>query len=418
MTVGGPVPPTERILEIDILRGFALLGILVVNMDGFAWPITDWRLGWHESTMLVDRVAGWLIRFFAQGKFFPLFSLLFGMGMAMQMVRVEAQGARFAWRSLRRLLVLFAIGVAHLVFVWAGDILTTYAVLGIPLLVFRRRRPKTLLIWAGVCLLIPIVLVGAAAFLLAPAPDRSVGVERSVGAPSTLEQVRIDEAIRVYGQGTFAEVTAQRLADFWELTFKGMFAIPIIFAMFLLGLSAGRLGIPQDPSSHRVFFRRTAWWGMCIGLAGSLVFVITEDLPVEAVFGPVGIINAVGAFIGGPALTLGYTASIVRLLQVDAWRKRLAPLAPVGRMPLTNYLLQSVICTTLFYSHGLGWIGKVGIAAALGLAALIFSVQVVLSRWWFQRFDYGPMEWVWRTLTYGRIFSHAREASDATGPGG
>src|SRR5688572_12803275 len=154
-----PVGANERIEILDILRGFALLGILTVNMTAFSWPYEymHWQREYWDSR--ADAVADWLIRFLAEGKFYPLFSFLFGLGAAIQMERADCRGAPFAARYCRRLFVLLAIGIAHALFIWDGDILVSYALCGLLLLPFRKRHPRTILIWAFACLFIPALLI-------------------------------------------------------------------------------------------------------------------------------------------------------------------------------------------------------------------------------------------------------------------
>ena len=148
-----PIAPHERIEVVDILRGFAIFGILTVNLLWFAHPIYIEPAGIDPGSGTVDRVARWLISFFCLGKFYSLFSFLFGFGTAVQMIRAEARGTRFVRLYGWRLCVLLGIGLCHAVFLWAGDILVSYAILGFALLLFRKRRLSTLIVWAGVCLL-------------------------------------------------------------------------------------------------------------------------------------------------------------------------------------------------------------------------------------------------------------------------
>ncbi len=383
----GPIDPGERLLVIDILRGVAVLGILIVNMDSYAWPLDLSRLGWADSTGVFDRLAGAFIRLFAEGKFYTLFSFLFGFGLAIQMGRAEARGAPIARLYARRLLVLLLIGLTHALLVWYGDILVTYAILGFPLLLFRHRRLKTLMIGTITCWLVAALLEWlVSGIALAQWSEDVAGVAR---------------AIQIYGHGTFGHIFAQRLRDVKVLYLVGLSSLPTVFAMFLLGLWAGRRGVFQDLGASRLLLKKTAFWGLVIGGAGNLVYVLGRDLTGETP-SPLDVISGMAHVLGAPLLMLGYVASIALLVQRESWRRRLAPLAPVGRMALTNYLLQSVICTTAFYSYGLGYYARIGLAGGLLLAVVIYVVQVVLSGWWMRRFAHGPMEWLWRVLTYGQ----------------
>jgi len=141
-------------------------------------------------------------------------------------------------------------------------------------------------------------------------------------------------------------------------------------------------------------------WGLGLGLSGNFGFIVTADWSDPVLPSVMGLVETVFFVIGAPALSLFYAAAILLLVQREGWQKRLAPLAAVGRMALSNYLLQSVICTTIFYSYGLGLYGRVGPAVGVGLTVVIFLIQIILSVWWLRRFQFGPMEWVWRSLTY------------------
>lgn len=287
----GPTRPGERILEIDVLRGLALLGLLLVNMDGFAWPLADYRLGWSDTAALWDRVAGWGIRFLAEGKFFPMFSFLFGFGLAMQMARAEARGARFSPQYLRRVFWLFLFGALHVAFLWFGDILTAYAVLGAALLLFRRRRAKTLLAWACACIVLSLVITmgwySLASFI--PADESEVVTQQAIA-----------RALQVYGQGSYQDIARQRLRDFALTTAVGTASLPVVFAMFLIGLLAGREGLFRDVPARLPVFRRTARWGLAIGVLATLIGVVGHDL--AEVAGGSGIEGAamIGDGIGGP----------------------------------------------------------------------------------------------------------------------
>lgn len=177
---------------------------------------------------------------------------------------------------------------------------------------------------------------------------------------------------------------------------------PHVFAMFLLGLYVGRLGVFEDPLAYRKLSHRATRWGVGVGLLGNLGFVLAAELSDSDVPSAMGLVTTVCFVFGATALCVGYASTLVLLTQRKGWGTRLAPLGAVGRMALSNYLLQSVIATTLFYSYGLGLYGKVGPAVGAVLAAVIFVIQVALSVWWARRFRFGPVEWLWRSLTYGK----------------
>jgi uncharacterized protein len=392
----GPVLRQERIEAIDILRGVAILGILIVNlsMRGFSLPE---GLPAHELwPNMVDRTVETLILFFADQQFITLFAFLFGLGLAEQMMRAEAGGARFLPLYLRRLCVLFLIGIAHFLLLWDGDILHAYATDGFILLLFLRRSLKTLLVWAGILLCIPLLFFGFTTRYAITGQVNPYVMNWIQYEDLAEDRQTIEEARRVYSRGTYAEMIKFRAGGLGELLPGNDDAY--ILVGFLLGLYAGRRGIFHDVSTHLAFIRRVQRWGLVIGVAGSAVFVIGESNPsATSVMQNVGRMCLVFA---APAMSFFYASTIILLTQGEALRRRLAPLASVGRMALSNYLLQSVICTTIFYSYGLALFCKVRPSLGLLLTIIIWLIQIPLSVWWLRRFQFGPIEWLWRSLTY------------------
>jgi uncharacterized protein len=400
-----PVAARERIDTVDIVRGFALFGILAVNMAFFSNTIYSLIGGLPIGATPADRAAEWLIRFLAESKFYSLFSLLFGLGLALQMERAEARGVAFVPLYVRRLGVLLLIGLAHAFLVWIGDILVIYALLGFVLLLFRRLSPRALLIWAGAFIALPILFMAlsvASLELARLSPAAMAEIERSFAETEADYAARAVQAHRVYAEGGFVEITAQRARD---LAFFYPFILviaPSILAMFLVGLYIGRRGIAQDIPGHLPLIRRAAVWGLALGLPLNLVYASTGDVASRATPTTLALVGYIAQGFGAPALAIGYAATLTLLAQRDRWRRRLAPLAAAGRMALSNYLLQSLVCTFIFYGYGLGLFGRVGAAAGLALTVVIYVSQLLLSVWWLRRFQFGPAEWLWRSLTYGR----------------
>ena len=392
----GPVRRQERIETIDILRGVAILGILIVNMTmrGFALPE---GLPAHELwPNMIDRTVETLILFFADQQFITLFAFLFGLGLAEQMMRADERGARFLPLYLRRLCVLWLIGMTHFLALWDGDILHAYAQDGLILLLFLRRSLKTLLVWAGILLCIPLLLFGFTTRYAITGHVNPYAMSWIQYEDLAEDQQYIEEARDIYSRGTYAEMIKFRAGGLGELLPGN--ADAYILVGFLLGLYAGRRGIFHDVSAHLPFIRRVQRWGLMIGLAGSAVFVIGESDPsATSVMQNVGRMCLV---FGAPAMTFFYASTIILLTQGEAWRQRLGPLAAVGRMALSNYLLQSLICTMIFYSYGLALFCKVRPSLCLLLTIVIWLIQIPLSVWWLRRFQFGPIEWLWRSLTY------------------
>jgi uncharacterized protein len=392
----GPVRRQERIEAIDILRGVAILGILIVNMTmrGFSLPE---GLPAHELwPNMVDRTVETLILFFADQQFITLFAFLFGLGLAEQMLRAAERRARFLPLYLRRLCVLWLIGMAHFLFLWDGDILHAYAQDGFYLLPFLRRSIKTLLVWAGILLCIPLLLFGFTTRYVITGHVNPYVMNWIQYEDLTEDQQYIEEARGIYSRGTYAEMIKFRAGGLGELLPGSGDAY--ILVGFLLGLYAGRRGIFRDVSAHLAFIRRVQRWGLMIGVAGSAAFVMGESDPsASSVMQNVGRMCLV---FGAPAMSFFYASTIILLTQKEAWRQRLAPLAAVGGMALSNYLLQSLICTMIFYSYGLALFCQVRPSLCLLLTIIIWFIQIPLSVWWLRRFQFGPIEWLWRSLTY------------------
>jgi len=399
-----PTAPEERIEVLDVLRGFALLGILMVNMAFYSQPIVVPFLGEPAGARAIDRAASLFIRFFAEGKFYSLFSLLFGIGLFVQMTRVEARGGAFGALYARRLLVLLAIGVAHALFIWPGDILATYALLGFILLAFRKRKPKTLAVWAVGLVVVPLVLAvvsmvvihlvrGQAHDAAALAAAQSQRMTRWAGLAA--------QEWQAYRQGSFLEVTRQRARDVVLLLPSLVRMVPGILCMFVSGLWVARRGLLHDVAANRRLLVRIISVCLPLGLIANALLVLAHN---RGAGGPGGwfLAGYAAVAIGGPLLCFAYASGLALLVAGEPWRQRLAPLGAAGRMALTNYLLQSLVCTTLFYGYGVGLLGRLGAAAGLALALALWAAQLGLSVLWLRHFRYGPAEWLWRSLTYLR----------------
>jgi uncharacterized protein len=386
----GPALRQERIDAIDMLRGVAILGILIVNMGLFSRP----------EGSAVDGTVERLILFFAQEKFKALFSFLFGVGLAVQMMRAEGRGARFLPLYARRLCVLFFIGIAHFLFLWDGDILHDYALLGGVLLLFRHRSPKTLLVGASVLLAIPMLFYGITTYSSLTGrvdPEVKAWIAYETGGGSA-DDGTMDDFSDAYSRGSYAEMIALRASEL-PRDLSPDTDDAYVLAIFLLGLYAGRRRIFHDIPAHLPFIRRVQRWGLMIGVAGNAAFAVGGSFEPS----PTSVTQNVGRLclvVAAPALMLFFASSVMLLTQRETWRRRLAPLAAVGRTALSNYLLQSLICTTIFYGYGLALFGKVSPTLGLLLTVAVFLIQIPLSVWWLRRFQFGPIEWLWRSLTY------------------
>ncbi len=400
-----PVSAGERIETLDLLRGFALLGILVVNVPLFGWPIYQLLTGVHVWASRADAMVDWAVRFLVQGKFYLLFSFLFGLGAAIQWERAQARGRRWGPFLARRFLVLLGIGLAHAFLLWEGDILVCYAMCGFLLLAFCNRKPKTLLIWAVVLSLIPVLLYAGFWMLVSVAslvPEGAKAIHDEFARQKTAFARLAEQDLRVFREGPLGQVFAERARNvlfIWQCT---LFYGPSVLGLFLVGLYAGKRRLVQEADANLRFIRRTLIWGVGVGLPLGVVYAITSGLSSVMDMNLTLVVSVAALAVGGPALCFAYAATFTLLARRDSWRRRLHPVAAAGRMGLSNYLLQSLVCSSIFYSYGLGWYGSVGRWSALALAVAIYALQLPLSVWWLKRYRFGPAEWVWRTLTYGK----------------
>jgi uncharacterized protein len=396
-----PVAPGERIASIDVLRGFALFGVLIMN--GMNWFRTHPRRDFLAANLypgFANAIVVHVQKVLFEGKFITLFAFLFGVGMAIQADRAEARGGRPRWFLVRRMLVLLAIGVAHVVLLWMGDILHVYAVLGLPFLLLLKRKPRTIAITAAVMLLLPFVASVVFSLVKLSAgmpPIRARTDERAVEIAE-----EIATGIRIYATGTWMEIAEKRISDAVNFAVYTLPSLPQTFAMFLLGLLAYRAGIFEDPAAHRRTLWRVIFAGAVVGLPIAIAMTFPPQPGETSTFAYVQAALFGLTSLSQTALGLAYGAGLLLLLQRPSVRARFAPVGDVGRMALTNYLMESLLCSLVFYGFGLGLHDRLSPVAALPIFLAIYAAHLLWSGPWLSRFRYGPVEWLWRSLTYGK----------------
>ncbi|MBN1170598.1 MAG: DUF418 domain-containing protein [Micromonosporaceae bacterium] len=392
-----PPSPAGRLVHVDALRGFALLGILIVNITYFATAYP-----WHgvddpAFSSTLDKGVRLTVALLFELKFYLLFSFLFGYSFTLQLDSAVRSGSAFVPRFLRRLACLFVLGAAHAALLFHGDILTTYAVLGLILLAARRMRQRTAVIVAVVLTgWVAGSLVLAAMTGAAPAADPAAAL--TAGSDSTV-------ALRAGP----ASIVAEHLRSMPQFLL-GVASLqgPAAMAAFLVGLAAGKRrmlahGLRRPASGLRLLM----WIGYPIGIAGSAAFAAaggttSPDLLVLAV-----------AVLTAPLLAAAYAATLLQACGTSWGRRVCGVLAPAGRLALTNYLGQSLACALIFTGWGFGLVGRVSPLAALLVALAIFAIQLLLSAWWLTRYQYGPVEWVLRAVTYAASPAWRRQPATA-----
>lgn len=378
-TTGSDTARSGRILDVDALRGFALLGILLVNIWYFASGYAFHRVPDPAFGSALDHGLHTAVELLFEMKFYLLFSFLFGYSFTLQLDAARRHGAAFAPRMLRRTAGLFVLGGLHAVLLFQGDILMTYAVLALILLAVHRIRPRTALITAAVL----VSLVALQFTALAVAGVTSVDEAAALAAGAQTEAALA---------GGPSSVIAEHLR-----TLPTMFAgtavlqAPVALAMFLAGLAAGRRRLLADTTAHRRGLRRIQWIGYPVGLLGAIAGVA---------LGGIGTMEGIAlATLTGPALAAAYAASMLTWFHRRSGARVAAALAPAGRMALSNYLGQSLLCVLIFTGAGLGLIGSVPPAGILAIAVAIFAAQAVVSAGWLRTHRYGPAEWLLRAVT-------------------
>jgi uncharacterized membrane protein YeiB len=499
----GPVSLQERIQTIDIIRGIALFGILVINFTVDNRNVQP-EEGW---TSLGDQLAYWPIRFFLDDKFMAMYCFLFGLGFSIQMLRAQERNSPFVFVYFRRLIVLYLIGTVHGILT-RETILPTYAMVGVLLLLFYKLPRKLLPPLAFLCFLIPtaryfikiqqaekLVTSTTQASIDTTLVDACVGVYERAGEPGRYNVItREGNKIFNLGRGgkfdllmisgteyaiknspaarfsfqknssgniykllirpsgievsclkiqmdiklaqkemerqmaearnpqqkiTYTEFIIKNTKDTWQglknwswNNFLWGFNISGILPLFLMGLYFGRRKVFYDISSNRQFLRSTMIWGLILGGAGVAIFIGFEAWNFiignnwnwgYSTFnrGLIGLSWDLGIMI----MAIGYISGLTLLLEKTdpigiGWKKRLSFFAPVGRMGLTNYIFHTIPYILLFDSFGLSLSGKIGPLYRLLLALPVFVVIILFSHWWFKRFSIGPVEWLWRSLTY------------------
>jgi len=394
-----PVKSKERIIALDVLRGFALFGILMVNMKWFHTPVAS-LISPHELwSSAPDKAVDFVVKFLFEGKFYLLFSMLFGYGFYLFSQKSSLNTQQVKKIYAMRLLGLLIIGAIHVVFFWPGDILVFYALLGFLLMLFWKKKTKKLIRWAVFFISVPVVFMGLAT-LLTMLPEAAEEMQQSMIERNKMMLNMVEKALMVYPEGRFLELIQMRIEEY-TLSLGGILFFHVnILAMFLIGAWAGRKKLLVNIDQNITFFRKLMIIGLSIGLPANL-FIAIASLHAD-VFAP-GVISFWVTFataLGSPAFTFGYIGMWVLLLHYGYIHKLSEWLSSVGRMALTNYLMHSVLAVFVFQSYGLGLYGKVSTWQGASAVLFVFILQIVFSRYWLKKFRFGPAEWVWRSFTY------------------
>jgi uncharacterized protein len=407
-----PVNLSERSDILDVLRGFALIGVLLDNLFGFTgWGNLLQPTREAMPTWPADGILGLLEIAFVHGKFYSLFSILFGIGFSIILIRNEQKGINPFRIFYRRLFILAIFGFLHCYFLWEGDILLLYALIGCLLPLFRRCKDNTLLIWAACLIFSPLLIdvlkvlfhFKTGSFLEAIA----MRIDSRTGLPA-------DDGWRTYLYGD----AGWREWRNWQAS--GIYyryayiiesnRIPKVLGLFLLGFYAGRKMIYADLEKYKTFFKRLLKWGLIIGIPFSLAMAWFE-IDEKAVPKTAGLLDTASYAFGVVPLALAYASALCLWWNRKKAKTKWKWLAPMGRMALTNYLMQTVAGIVIYYGVGFGLGGDIGPAIFIPIGLSFYAFQVIYSNIWFRYFLYGPMEWIWRQLTYGRRLPFIKKTS-------
>ena len=418
----GPVTAAERLVSLDTLRGVAVIGILVMNVYAFAMPLAAYYnpliMG---GTDALNMGVWFFTHLFFDQKFMSIFSMLYGAGLVMMMDRAEARGATFAPVFFRRSAWLVVLGLLHAYFIWFGDILFHYALMGMAVFLLRKALPVTLIIVA--CAMLPVALLFnfAGSFYIEELQGDVAGIQQRQEQGATLntnEQRKMEEwqtvrpvfapsdediaaDIAAY-RGSYVDALVQRapFVAFMQINLTLVFVVWRVGGLMLLGMALMKLGILSGQRSTR-FYRTMA----LVGYGAGLPLVILSALLLEAQrFDPLYVsrFGGIPNYFGSILVAFGHIAAVMLLVRSGALRAIVDRFAAAGRMALSNYLAQSVVMTTLFYGYGLGLYADVPRVWQQVLVVALVGLQLLVSDWWLKHFRFGPVEWLWRSLTYGQ----------------
>lgn len=395
-----PSPVKKRYAVLDALRGFALLGICLANFPEFSlWTFLSGEAQQAMPSAGTDYIVRWLQYIFVDGKFYTLFSLLFGIGFSIILNNAAQKGADGLRIFYRRMLILLGIGFLHLMLLWSGDILMLYAAMGLLLPCFRKLSDRSLLRWAALFLALPVLcdfICGLAGVTLSAPFTRAqwhfcglYGITEDNFAVWLKEAGNYGDVLRFLVQGAF-----ERMYEFVDSHryFK-------VLGLFLIGFCAGRKGIYKDPEKYRPLLRKVLAYGAAAGIPLSLVYA--WDAMHGQPFGRAAhsLIYMLSVYPAGLAYAAAFCLLFLRNSGSSVWKWLAAP----GRMACSNYIGQSLIGIFVFYGIGLGYGTGIGLAGTELIAAGAYLFQMIFSMFWMKRFSFGPVEWIWRSLTYGRV---------------
>lgn len=397
-----PVARGERIVAIDVLRGFAILGILIINIQSFAMvdasylnPAATWPAGELTGANLWVWAVSYLL---GDQKFMTIFSVLFGAGIVLMSGRAEAKGIRTVGLHYRRQFWLLLIGMGHAYLLWSGDILVTYALCALLLYWFRNLSPRALIVLGVVVVGVSSMLSLSAQFSMPYWGEEQIEDGRLGWAPPPEE---LQSGVDAYRGGWWEQMpqraaTALVLQTFIFLVWFGWRA----GGLMLIGMALFKLGV-LTAAREDAFYKRML---LCLPVGlGIVAYGISRNLQEGFAFEYSMFLGAQFNYWGSMLVSLGYVAIVMLVCRRGLMTGLTDRLAACGRMALTNYLTQTIICTLIFYGHGLGLYERVQRPGQVLIVLGVWAAQLLWSPWWLARYSFGPFEWAWRSLTYVQL---------------
>lgn len=389
--------PENRIISIDLLRGFAVLGILIMNIQSFSMI----GAAYINPTAYGD-LSGlnkwiWILsNLFADSKFMSIFSMLFGVGIIIFTERALAKGKRAGRLHYRRNFWLFLFGMTHAYLIWYGDILVAYSLCAFFAFVFRKLKPKTLLIYSVLFFIVPVIFTMGSGLSIQYWPEESYKQNMQTWMPDT---TTIDTEILTM-QGSWiqqmdkrvpATIFMQTFLFFWQTMWR-------VMSMMLLGMALYKWGILSAQKS-KSFYLKMAIISLGLGYLFTGTGIIqnfSHNWSMDySMFG-----GSMFNYVGSVGVALGYIALVMLLSKSTSANGFKNLITSVGRMAFTNYILMSIICTFIFYGHGFGVFGKIERSSQILIVLAVCVIILIVSPLWLKKIKYGPLEWLWRVLTY------------------
>ena len=419
-STAGPITGQERITAVDTLRGVAVLGILVMNIYGFAMPFAAYNNPLLMGGTDPVNLGTWFVThvFFDQ-KFMSIFSMLFGGGLIIMWERAEARGARFGRIFYRRQFWLLVIGALHAYFIWFGDILFAYAAVGMLAFLFRKKRPRTLIVVACCILPIALLMMAGSGVYMNKLQSKMVPIAAAIEAGDELteaQQQTRDEwdemsAFLAPDENTVREDVEIHLGDYAGIvTYRAPMALSMqteallffilwrVGGLMLLGMALMKLGVLSGKRDHG-YYRKMLMLGYGLGIP--LTIYSAYDLNAHDFDGVyVASVGMTWNYIGSILVAFGHIALVMLAVKSEWMSGLMRRFQAVGRMALTNYLMHSVVMTTLFYGYGFALYGDIPRIYQMAFVVGMLGLQLALSPIWLKHYRFGPAEWLWRSLTY------------------